>query len=171
MSTSVRTFTLVAALALAGCASFSGSSLVPGKSTAAEVEATMGAPAEKMPDGADSLWWYPRQPYGRASYAVRIGADNVVRSVEQRLTRQTIAQLRPGMSAKDVRMWVGPPGSVTRMPRMERDIWEYRWRDLEWMRLWVQFGYDGVVKEVLAMDDPERFPLELGGTSCGSACR
>ncbi len=42
----------VAAL-LAGCASFDGRGLAPGKSTAAEVEALMGAPAEKLslPDG------------------------------------------------------------------------------------------------------------------------
>jgi hypothetical protein len=162
MNTSIRFAALAAALISAGCASFSGSSLVPGKSTSAEVEATMGAPVERMSDGADSLWWYPRQPYGRQTYAVRVGADGIVKNVEQRLTRQTIAQLKPGMSAREVRMWVGPPASVTRMPLQQRDVWDYRWTDLEWMRLWVQFGYDGVVKEVLAMDDPERFPLEPG---------
>ena len=38
----------VAAAILAGCASFDGRGLEPGKSSAAEVVALMGAPAEKL---------------------------------------------------------------------------------------------------------------------------
>jgi hypothetical protein len=159
---SLRVIVLAVAAFAAGCASVTGSSLVPGKSTSADVQALMGAPVEKLSDAGDEFWWYPRQPYGRQSYVVRLGADGIVKNVEQRLTRQTIAQLRPGMTAKDVRLWVGPPANVTRLPVAERDVWEYRYRDLDLMRLWVQFGYDGTVKEVLAMDDPDRFPVEPG---------
>ena len=167
---SVRIVVLLGAALAAGCASVSGSTLVPGKSTAADVEALMGAPAEKMSDAGDNLWWYPRQPYGRQTYLVRLGADGLVKNVEQRLTRQTIAQLRPGMTAKDVRLWVGPPANVTRLPVVERDVWEYRWSDLDWMRLWVQFGYDGVVREVLAMDDPDRFAFPEGPGCASILC-
>lgn len=144
---------------LAGCASYSGSGLVPGTSTSAEVQAVMGTPAEKDRLGDNEVWWYPRQPYGRVSYAVTLDKAGVVQSVEQRLTRQNIALLKPGMKPQEVRLVVGPPANVTRLPVAERDVWEYRWRDIDWMRLWVQFSYDGVVKEVLTLPDPEQYPV------------
>ena len=138
----------------AGCAS-DGSTLVAGKSTAAEVEATMGAPAEKIQDGADSVWFYPRQPYGRQTYAVRLGGDGLVRAVEQRISQSYISRIKAGMTAAEVRRELGPPARITRLGRLDRDIWDYYARDLEAMRLWVQFK-DGTVREVLYMADPER---------------
>ncbi|MBK5104884.1 MAG: outer membrane protein assembly factor BamE, partial [Burkholderiales bacterium] len=86
--------TCLAAGLLAGCASYSGSSLVAGKSTAAEAEALMGKPAERIekPDGG-SVLYYPRGPAGRETYAVLIGADGKVQAVEQRLTDGNIAKL------------------------------------------------------------------------------
>jgi hypothetical protein len=87
----------------AGCAGYySGSTLVPGRSAAAEVEATMGTPTErvKLP-GGDTLWFYPRGPYGRQTYAVRVGADGLVREVSQVLTMQNLAKLRIGQLTPD----------------------------------------------------------------------
>jgi outer membrane protein assembly factor BamE (lipoprotein component of BamABCDE complex) len=142
-------------LALAGCASYSGSHLVTGKSTVAEVEATMGAPTEKVEGGGHSIWFYSRQPHGRAIYAVHVSQVGIVQSVEQTLTRKNIERLRVGMSAREVRAIVGPPALVARMPRQGRDVWEYRVRDLDLLRLWVQLGFDGAVKEVYLVTDPE----------------
>ena len=51
---------LLALLVIPGCASYNGRHLVPGNSTAAEVQATVGDPAEKTRAGDDTLWWYPR---------------------------------------------------------------------------------------------------------------
>ena len=54
------------AILLAGCASFDGRGLMPGQSTAADVESVMGAPAEKRQVANGETWYfYPRQPYGR----------------------------------------------------------------------------------------------------------
>jgi len=79
---------LIAALAafLAGCASYNGAGLIPGKSTTAEVQATMGAPVERQSVGGESVLWYPRGPMGFHSYAVRVGSDGVLKAIEQRLT-------------------------------------------------------------------------------------
>ena len=68
--------TLCLAIALAACASFDGRGLVPGQSTAADVESVMGAPAEtrKMANGETWLY-YPRQPYGRVTFVARLGPD------------------------------------------------------------------------------------------------
>lgn len=50
----------------AGCEAYSGYTLVPGKSTSAEVEATMGAPAEKLERDGETVWYYPRRSSFRA---------------------------------------------------------------------------------------------------------
>lgn len=95
---------LVAALS-AGCASFDGRGLVPGKSTAAEVRALMGTPADSLalPGGSTALY-FSRLPEGRAMFVAMIGSEGVLLALEQRLTRENIAKLVPGTStAKEVR--------------------------------------------------------------------
>ena len=152
---------ILAGLALlAGCASFSGSSLVPGKSTRAEVEATMGRPAALLsrPNG-DTLLYYSRLPFGREMYVATVGPDGVLRGIEQRLTRQNVARVAAGAQAKEVRELLGPPFRAVRMERMQRDVWEYPWREIEDRRiLWVQFSNDGQVREVIEMHDYESDP-------------
>ena len=55
----------VAALLLSSCASYSGRGLVPGQSSAKDVETVMGAPKERITiAGGDSVWFYPRNPFG-----------------------------------------------------------------------------------------------------------
>lgn len=102
----------IAALVLLGaCASFDGRGLVPGKSIATEVEALMGPPAQRLslPAGETALY-FSRLPAGRAMYVATIGPDGVLRSLEQRLTRENMAKLIPGSSTmKEVRELFGPP--------------------------------------------------------------
>jgi hypothetical protein len=148
-----RTLLFVVAVLAAGCASHDGSSLIAGKSTAAEAEALMGPPAERLEtaDGGRTLY-YPR---GRQTYAVEVGRDGLVRAVTPRLTQQNLKALVAGSSStKDVRAVLGPPDRVTRMSRLERDVWEYPYRNYEEYRvIWVQFSQDGIVREVLDMLD------------------
>src|SRR4051794_19491299 len=92
---------LTVAAMLAGCAGFSGRGLVPGQSTGQEVEALMGPASEVRTEGADSVRYYSRQPYGRVIYAARIGADGKLASLEQRLTEDNVAKLRAGSSRDD----------------------------------------------------------------------
>jgi hypothetical protein len=147
---------LIAAL-LAGCASFDGRGLVPGQSRASDVEALMGPPAEKLAlASGESEWFYPRQPYGRQSFAVRLGADGVVRSIEQRLTAENVMKLRLGaMSARDVRALLGPPWRVSYLDRQQREVWEYTLysADQKESFLYTQFSSDGVLREVLLLRD------------------
>ena len=90
----MRSLLVIALLMLAGCASYSGRGLVPGVSTAAEVDAVMGPAAERRagPNG-ETVLWYPRLPYGRESYAARIGADGKLIAIEQRLTEDNLGYL------------------------------------------------------------------------------
>jgi hypothetical protein len=148
-------------LLLAGCASIDGSGLVPGKSTAADVQAQMGAPVERQPaPGGGFVWWYPVGPFGFHSYAVTLGPDNVVRGVEQRLTVENVKLVRADeWTKKEVRELFGPPFFVSTLPRLKREVWEYQILDVafKW-KLWVQFSPDGVVREVLQIRHPDNDP-------------
>jgi len=154
----LRTAITCAALALlAGCASFDGRTLVPGKSTRTEVEATMGRPAEVLarPNG-DTRLYFSRLPFGREIYVATVGGDGVLRSLERTLTRKNIASLKEGMQAQQVRELLGPPYRIVYMKLIERDVWEYPWRIVEDRRiLWVQFSRDGQLQEVIEMHDFE----------------
>ena len=146
----------LAAALIAGCASYSGKGLIPGTSTAADVEALMGRPAERIakPDGS-SVLYYPHAPVGRETYAVSIGADGKVQAVEQRLTDANIARLVRGTTtAREVRELFGPPPITTRLPRLQREVWEYPMDNIAMpYLLLVQFSGDGIVREVFKMKD------------------
>jgi hypothetical protein len=153
---------LIAALAalLAGCASYSGSSLVPGKSTGADIQATMGAPDERQAYPGETVWWYPRGPSGFHSYAVHVGSDGVLKRIEQRLTVENVKKVAANAwTKKEVRELFGPPFLVSSLPRLQREVWEYQILevDFKW-KLWVQFSPDGVVREVLQMRHPDMDP-------------
>ena len=141
---------------VAGCASFDGSGLVPGKSTEPEVRALMGVPSQtlELPGGEKALY-FSRLPEGRMVFVATVGPDGILRTLDQRLTRQNIGWLVAGTSTKkDVLGFFGPPGDVGRYPRLEREWWEYKFFDYQDRRiLTVQFSDDGIVREVLDMRD------------------
>lgn len=154
-----------AAALAAGCASYDGYTLVPGKSTAAEVEQTMGTPAARLQRGSESIWYYPRGPLGFHSFAVRIGPDGVMREIDQRLTTANVQKLNAGSSTReDVRELFGPPFVVSSLTRLQREVWEYQMYDEAFIRrkLWLQYSSDGVLREVLLMRHPDEDPP--GGT-------
>ncbi len=158
--------TCVVACLVSGCASYSGSSLVAGKSTAADVEFLMGKPAERVErPGGGSVLYYPRGPAGRETYAVSVGADGRVQAVEQRLTDANIARLVRGTTAaREVREIFGPPSTTGRLPRLERDVWEYPMDTVSMPYvLLVQFSYDGIVREVFKMRDYSAEPPSGSG--------
>lgn len=162
-----RTLAIAGTLLLAGCVSYSGSNLVSGTSTAADVEATMGKPAETRALAAGgSVWYYPRGPIGRHTYAVTLGADDVVRGIDQRLADEYFKQVVPGTSTmKQVRELLGPPHEAARYERQKRTVWQYRTLRVAERRLFfVDFSDDGIVLEVLNKHD-DRFedaPSESG---------
>jgi hypothetical protein len=160
-----RLAVLLVCVVLTGCASYAGRGLFPGHSTASEVEALMGTPAERRagPDG-ETVLWYPRLPYGRESYAARIAPDGRLVSVEQRLTLENLAKLERGkMRMDEVRDLLGPPYRADQFPRMQREIWTYQMpADPTPKILYVQFSPEGLLREVYYMDDPDFRTPRLG---------
>ena len=149
---------LALSLMLAGCATFSGNTLQPGKSTAADAEATLGASHQRLKlANGDSALYFSRQPYGRAMYVVTVGPDGVMKSIEQRMQQPVFAKVvANSWGKKEVAELLGPPGRAGRFDRQKRDWWEYRYRqDMDYRVVWVQFSDDGVVREMYDMLDPE----------------
>jgi hypothetical protein len=161
----MRLLVAAALVLLAGCAGYDGRGLVPGQSTAGDVEALMGPVAERRAGpGGEEVLWFSRQPYGRANYAARIGPDGKLIALEQRLTVENLKYLENGkMSEQAVHDLFGPPYKVNQFPRMQREIWTY-WMPAteEWKVLFVQFSPDGILREYYYMDDPELPRLPAG---------
>ena len=146
-------------LLLAGCASFEGRGLVPGQSTVAEVEKTMGPAAEKRPGpNGETVYYYPRLPWGYETYAARIAADGKLIRVEQRLTDDNIGRVKVGATrADEVRDLLGPPFEPMKQARTGKEIWTYPMRIAgyptpKWFL--VHVAPDGLVSDAYLIDDP-----------------
>ena len=152
---------VLATFLLAGCSSFDGRGLVVGQSTAAEAEALMGPPAQRLPlaEGGTALY-FSRMPEGRHVFQVSVDAQGIVRSIEQKLTRLHIYEIVNGASNRDdVLKLFGPPGRRGYLALSEREWWEYKYQDYQDLRiLYVQFSGDGVVREVIDLRDLSREP-------------
>ena len=154
----VRLLAAALSLLLAGCAGYDGRTLVPGQSTSAEVEKLMG-PSKDQPQLAsgETELWFPRLPAGRVSYAARIGKDDRLIAVEQRLTRENLQKLKPGVSREERRArpaWAAlPRGSNSR-------AWSARpgptrRRESKPQLIVVQFSGDHILREAYMFDDPD----------------
>ena len=146
-------------LLLAGCASFEGRGLVPGQSTVAEVEKAMGPAAEKRPGpNGETVYYYPRLPWGYETYAARIAADGKLIRVEQRLTDDNIGRVKVGATrADEVRDLLGPPFEPMKQARTGKEIWTYPMRIAgyptpKWFL--VHVASDGLVSDAYLIDDP-----------------
>jgi outer membrane protein assembly factor BamE (lipoprotein component of BamABCDE complex) len=153
--------TLVLALWLGACASLGPNpvslrQLVPGKSTMADVEAKLGAPAEKLVDsGGEAVWFYPTAPQGRETWAARSDRSGGLVALERRLTKENLAKVLPGKSTKkEVRELLGPPWKAYRTLDGHEE-WDYRVMvDMRLFDFLVQSRDDGVVHKAYLLHDP-----------------
>ncbi|HEY1289173.1 MAG TPA: hypothetical protein VGF58_12660 [Burkholderiales bacterium] len=145
---------LAIVVSLAGCAT--SRDLTPAQSTLADVEAALGAPAERRQVGGETWLYYPQQPYGRKVRVARVGGDGKLIAVEQRLSEEYIAKLIPNQSSReDVLALFGRPYERLNVPRMERDMWTWYMRQYGTLpaTLNVQMSPDGLVREIYVLDD------------------
>ena len=128
----IISITLVAGLLIVtGCASYSGSSLVPGAATQAEVRQVMGEPAaiHKADKGeagqtAES-WEFPRGPAGRHTFMVRFDAGGKVTAIDQVLTGAQTAKIAWGQATReDVRKTLGGPAQTSPAGN-GGEMWDY----------------------------------------------
>lgn len=123
---------LTAALALAGCASYSGRGLQPGSATLADVLKVMGTPARQWrdADGSQQLA-YPRGPSGYHTFMVHLGPDGRLQRIENVLDTPFFALIRPGMDDEQVTRILGPsqPFWTTVTPARRERVREWRYCD------------------------------------------
>lgn len=115
---------LGALLALLGCDRTG--ELRPGVSTAAEVQTKMGKPAMEWREGDNRVWDYPFTPEGTRNYMLTIGPDDVLRAMDQVLTPENFARVRPGMTRDEVRRLLGKPASVVVFERKGEEVWDWK---------------------------------------------
>lgn len=121
-----------AVLLLFSCASYSGRGLKPGEHRLQNVLQLMGEPAMRWQntDGSEQLA-YPRGPMGYHTYMVSIGADGLLRQVENVLDEKHFTRILPGMSQDEVLKILGPPypNWTAYFERRDELVWEWRYCD------------------------------------------
>lgn len=162
---------LMTALAFAGCASYSGSSLNPGQSTRSETRALMGEPVAVHPAPAGAAyaesWEYPRGPLGRHTFMARFDRQGKLLAIDQVLTVQSVAQLKMGEATReDVRRTLGRPGLITQV-RSGGEWWDYAAMDTggqpRKIRIVVTFDARGIATAAGESQDMEDFSPNAGG--------
>lgn len=156
----IRHAPLLLALFLGACASHGGRGLVIGESDAAAVFATMGTPSLQWQenDGSRQLA-YPRGPMGVHTFMVHLDARGILARIENVLTPEQFARVKPGMSMEEVLRLLGPVDptrGVAYFSRRDELAWEWRYCD-DWHRLSrfnVLFdGTTGTVRSTLSLID------------------
>jgi hypothetical protein len=119
--------------------------------------ATSRQPAATRVLANGETWrYFPSQPFGRKMVVERVAPDGKVIAVEQRLSEEFIARLVPNHSRKeDVFALFGPPFETALYPRLDREVWSWHMRQYGFIPvgLHVQMSPDGVVREVLLLDE------------------
>jgi len=148
---------VAAALLVAGCASYSGSGLKTGTSTAAEVRRIMGEPAKICPlaDGGQNLI-FPRGPAGLDTYNARIDGKGILRSVENVLDEDSFERVVRGKTTKNELLCIfGPPLQETYFSARNELVWDYRFMNVfgNPSRFHVLLDDSGVVTGTLQIEE------------------
>jgi outer membrane protein assembly factor BamE (lipoprotein component of BamABCDE complex) len=126
---------LVAAVLLFGCdkngkpiQEFGLDKLEKGVSTEGDVRAVMGQPdtVRDETDGSRTLE-YAKGPEGARTWMFTIDSGGKLRDYTQVLTEENFARIVPGMSKDEVRRSLGRPRTVVPFPRMNEEVWDWRY--------------------------------------------
>ncbi len=112
---------------LSACDFLAMKELQPGISTATEVRARLGNPAQEYRNADGTVTWeFNRQPNGTECWMVTLGPDQILRKIEQVLTEANFAKVTAGMDRDEVRRLLGAPGWKTLYKNLNEEIWDWR---------------------------------------------
>jgi len=155
-----RWMVVLTTAALAGCATLDKAMKVPdfqpGKATAQDVAKEMGKPAMVVDQpGGGRVEYFTTWPFGHNTYAIALGADGAVRSVEQRLTQDNIESIKVGMKRQQVVDLLGPPRQETTEERQQLIVMEYPWMqgNREARLRYYRLTFDKVVHDITDIHD------------------
>lgn len=117
---------LLTVLGLPACDGYILAQLKPGLS-AAQVQELMGRPSmEWRHEDGSQTWEYTRQPEGMRCYMLTLSAQGVLQQVEQVITPENLARIRPGLSQDQVRRLLGKPRSVQFFSLKQEEVWDWK---------------------------------------------
>ena len=148
-------FTWPLALLLLACATAYGPSGLQLGASADEVLARMGPATARhaLPQGGQRLE-FARGPQGLHTYMLDFDAQGRLLRSEQVLTEQRFLELRPGMTAEEVRRRIGTPSSERDLPRQRHRLWSYRYETPFCVWFQVSIDTEGRVAELGHNLDP-----------------
>lgn len=124
-----RWTTLLTSMLLAACASYSGGGLKPGEARLEDVQKLMGPAAMRWQDPNGSVQLaYPRGPFGRHTFMVKLGPDGRLQSIANALEDDGFARIRAGLTKEQVLRVLGPPDHSRTIYFKARDelVWDWR---------------------------------------------
>lgn len=128
----LRLLLLLSCLLLSACAGYSGGGLKPGQDGEPEVRQRMGPPAMSWPlPGGRKQLAYPRGPAGFHTWMVVIDGQGRLESIDNALTPETFARIRPEMTQAEVLQLLGPsqPAWTAYFAARDELVWEWRYCD------------------------------------------
>lgn len=118
---------LLSAIGITACDYINMRELKPGVSTAMEVRERFGPPhMEWRNDDGSTTWEYSRQPEGVDCYMITIGADDILREIDQVLNETNFARVEKGMTGDQVRRLLGKPASSQFFRLKNETVWEWK---------------------------------------------
>ncbi|BBO60007.1 hypothetical protein [Mycoavidus sp. B2-EB] len=150
----------IATFALAACATpWQNGKFGPDEASAI---AKLGQPREvyELPNGSKRLMWHTR-PFGEKTTAIDIDADGKISQVRQVLAESEFEQAQIGLWTRhDVLTNFGKPLEIAKFPRMQREVWSYRYRDNDVWYVLYHFHFDsnGTLRSTQQTPDPLHDP-------------
>ena len=159
------TFVMLAAGALAACATSYGPKSLPPGTTVEAAKTAMGPPTGeyKLPDGGRRVE-YARGPMGKHTYMLDFDAQGRLVKWDQVLTEYNFNEIRSGMTANEVWMRIGHTENKRGIGWQKQIVWSYRYDSP--FCVWFQIGMDlteSTVIDTAYGPDPacenDRFPF------------
>jgi SmpA / OmlA family len=99
-----------------------------GVSTEAEVRMIYGKPDDiwEEENGARMLM-FPKGPEGPRTFAIKIGSDGKVASIENVLRPVNFDKIKAGMDQEAIRRLIGNPGKKETFQLKNEEVWTYRY--------------------------------------------
>ena len=121
---------LLSAIGITACDYINVKELQPGVSTSAEVRERFGPPHMEWRNEDGSLTWeFSRQPQGVECFMITIGADQILRRIDQVLNEETFAKVQNGMNGDQVRRLLGTHRSEQRFRNSGEEVWDWNIRN------------------------------------------
>lgn len=124
--------------------------------------AKLGQPREvyELPNGGKRLMW-PAQPFGERTTAIDVEADSKISRVRQVLAESEFERAQIGLwTQHDVLSNFGKPVEIAKFPRMQREVWSYRYMDNDVWYVLYHFYFDanGILRSTQQTPDPLHDP-------------